>query len=43
MMIENLAAQLLFFQMNVKETGSLLVEKDDQENFEYPKTKLTEP
>ena len=29
--------------MNVKESGSLLVEKDDQVNLKYPKMKLTEP
>ena len=40
MMIENLALQLLFFQANVKEIGSLLVEKDDQANLEYLKMKL---
>ena len=40
MMIENFALQLLFFQANVKEIGSLLVEKDDQANLEYLKMKL---
>ena len=37
--IENFTIQLLFFQANVKEIGSLLVEKDDQANLEYPKMK----
>ena len=38
-LIENFTIQLLFFQANVKEIGSLLVEKDDQANLEYPKMK----
>ena len=33
MTIENFAVYLLFFQANVKEIGSLLVEKDDQTNL----------
>ena len=28
--------------MNVEKIGSLLIEKDDQANLEYPKMKLTE-
>ena len=40
MMIENNAVQLLFFQVNIKEIGSLLVEKDDYANLEYLKMKL---
>ena len=40
MMIENFTVQLLFFQANAKEIGSLLVEKDDQANLEHPKMKL---
>ena len=38
--IENFVLILLFFQANVKEIESLLVEKDDQANLEYLKMKL---